>query len=64
MTNQDDKRTIEFILNLINADVIGYFIANNTIDIGLGIIETPYGLISLEMIKDIESNPEHYRKLI
>lgn len=64
MISDAAKQNIRFILDLIDNHEIDQYTFNNFIDFGLGIIQTPYGTITLELIKDIRSNQEHYRKFI
>lgn len=64
MISDASIRNIRFILDLIDNDEIDQYVFNNYIDYGLGIIRTLYGTVSIELIKDIKSNQEHYRKFI
>lgn len=64
MIDDSTKQTIRFIIDLIDYDEIDQYIFNNCTDFGLGIVQTPYGTITLELIKDIRYNQEHYRKFI
>lgn len=64
MIDKQTEQNLRFIIDLIDRQYIDEYIFNNYVDFGLKIIRLPVGTISLEMLEDIKSDPEHYRKFI